>query len=327
MLSDAEVLRDLKLLKKFTNTVRFYSAEDSQKVLPFVKELGMQAHMGLWLSGVAEDNEKEIALAKTLITEYYDNLTSVIVGNEVLLRDDLKPDELVVHIRDFKTHVDAIFKAREEVKEKAIQDELAKIKNKRKRTAKEKELRAELAKNKEHTVAVTTAEIWNMWLLYPDLADEVDMINIHILPYWEKIKAENFEAFFNEIYQKIRDVHKTKPIIVGEFGWPSQGYNNQGAVASPQNQAMIIRRFLGMAKENGFSYNLMEAFDQPWKGVDEGSVGQYWGIFDANRKLKFEMQGVVLVEPFWFMQMVSAAIIGAILTFFGLRNQDRKSVV
>ncbi|MDK9693043.1 MAG: glycosyltransferase [Sulfurimonas sp.] len=322
MLSDEEVIRDLKLLKKFTNTVRFYSADDSRKVLPFVKQLGMNAHMGLWLSGVPEDNEKEIALAKTLITDYYDNLASVIVGNEVLLRDDLKPDELVVHIRDFKSFVNDIFKTRKNVKEQAIQDELAKIKNKRKKDAKEKELRVELAKNKEHTVAVTTAEIWNMWLLYPDLADEVDMINIHILPYWENIKAENFEAFFNEIYQKIRDVHKTKPIIVGEFGWPSQGYNNQGAVASPQNQAMIIRRFLGMAKENGFSYNLMEAFDQPWKGVDEGSVGQYWGIFDAHRNLKFEMQGVVLVEPYWFMQMVAAAIIGAFLTFYGLRNQN-----
>lgn len=322
MLSDEEVIRDLTLLKKFTNTVRFYSAEDSQKVMPFVKQLGMKAHMGLWLSGVAEDNEKEIALAKTLITDYYDNLTSVIVGNEVLLRDDLKPDELVVHIRDFKSFVNDISKARKSVKEQSIQDELVKIKNKRKRDAREKELRAELAKQPEHSVAVTTAEIWNMWLLYPDLANEVDMINIHILPYWEKIKAENVESFFKEIYAKVREVHKTKPITIGEFGWPSQGYNNQGAVASPENQAMIIRRFLGMAKKEGFSYNIMEAFDQPWKGVDEGNVGQYWGIFDANRKLKFEMQGIVLVEPFWFMQMVAAALIGAILTFYGLRNQN-----
>lgn len=322
MLSDEEVIRDLTLLKKFTNTVRFYSAEDSQKVMPFVKQLGMKAHMGLWLSGVAEDNEKEIALAKTLITDYYDNLASVIVGNEVLLRDDLKPDELVVHIRDFKSFVNDISKAKKSVKEQAIQDELAQIKNKRKRDVREKELRAEIAKHPEHSVAVTTAEIWNMWLLYPDLANEVDMINIHILPYWEKIKAENVESFFKEIYAKVREVHKTKPITIGEFGWPSQGYNNQGAVASPENQAMIIRRFLGMAKKEGFSYNIMEAFDQPWKGVDEGSVGQYWGIFDAHRNLKFEMQGVVLVEPFWFMQMVAAALIGAILTFFGLRNQN-----
>ncbi|OHE08150.1 MAG: glycosyl transferase, partial [Sulfurimonas sp. RIFOXYB2_FULL_37_5] len=320
-LSEEEIIRDLELLKQFTNKVRLYSAEDSEKVMPAVKKLGMQAHMGLWLSPVAEDNEKEVALAKSLITDYYENLTSVIVGNEVLLRDDLSPDELIVFIQDFRKYVDNISKTNKEAKAKAIKDEIAKEKNRKARVAKEKELKEKAAKEKEHKVLITTAEIWNMWLLYPNLADEVDFITIHILPYWEKIKAESFEPFFKEIYKKITDKFEKKPILIGEFGWPSQGYNNQGAVASPENQATIIRRFLVLSKEEGFSYNLLEAFDQPWKGVDEGSVGQYWGIFDADRKQKFEMQGSVLVEPYWFTQMTVAALIGAILTFFGLRNQ------
>jgi cellulose synthase/poly-beta-1,6-N-acetylglucosamine synthase-like glycosyltransferase/exo-beta-1,3-glucanase (GH17 family) len=320
-LSEEEIIRDLELLKQFTNKVRLYSAEDSEKVMPAIKKLGMQAHMGLWLSPVAEDNEKEVALAKSLITEYYESLTSVIVGNEVLLRDDLSPDELIVFIKDFRGYVDNISKTNKEAKAKAIKDEIAKEKNRKARAAKEKELKEKAAKEKEHKVLLTTAEIWNMWLLYPNLADEVDFITIHILPYWEKIKAESFEPFFKEIYKKITDKFEKKPILIGEFGWPSQGYNNQGAVASPENQATIIRRFLVLSKEEGFSYNLLEAFDQPWKGVDEGSVGQYWGIFDADRKQKFEMQGSVLVEPYWFTQMTVAALIGAILTFFGLRNQ------
>ncbi|MDX9756955.1 MAG: glycosyl transferase, partial [Sulfurimonas sp.] len=109
-LSEEEIVRDLELLKQFTNKVRLYSAEDSEKVMPAVKKLGMQAHMGLWLSPVAEDNEKEVALAKSLITEYYESLTSVIVGNEVLLRDDLSPDELIVFIKDFRGYVDNISK-------------------------------------------------------------------------------------------------------------------------------------------------------------------------------------------------------------------------
>ncbi len=320
-LSEEEIIRDLELLKQFTNKVRFYSAEDSQKVMPAVKKLGMQAHMGLWLSPVAEDNEKEVALAKSLISEYHENLTSVIVGNEVLLRDDLSPDDLIVFIKDFKEFVNNISRTNKEAKEKAIKEEIAKEKNRKARAAKEKELKEKAAKEKNHKILVTTAEIWNMWLLYPNLADEVDFITIHILPYWEKIKAESFEPFFKEIYKKITDKFEKKPVFIGEFGWPSQGYNNQGAVASPENQATIIRRFLVLSKEEGFSYNLLEAFDQPWKGVDEGSVGQYWGIFDADRKQKFEMQGSVLVEPYWFTQMTVAALIGAILTFFGLRNQ------
>lgn len=320
-LSDDEIEKDLLILKQFTNRVRLYSAEDSQKVMPIIHKLGMQAHMGLWLSPEAEDNQKEIALAKELIGTYYENLTSVIVGNEVLLRADLTPDELMNHIRDFKGFVYSIAKLKKEAQESFIKDEIAKVKGKKAKADKEKSLRAEFAKTKEHTVLVTTAEIWNMWLLYPQLSHEVDIVNIHILPYWEKIKAENFEPFFKEIYAKVKAATGNKPIIIGEFGWPSQGYNNQAAVASPQNQAMIIRRFLGIAKEEGFSYNLLEAFDQPWKGVDEGSVGQYWGVFDANRKQKFELQGEVLVKPYWFTQMVVAALIGAILTFYGLRNQ------
>lgn len=322
MLSNEEVIRDLTLLKKFTNTVRLYSADDSQRVMPHLKALGMKAHMGLWLSGDVEDNEREIALAKSLIAEYHESLISVIVGNEVLLRDDLSPDELIAHIRDFKEFITFIQKVDRDAREKVIQEEIAKEKNRKVRAKKLKEAKANSAKEEKHTILLTTAEIWNMWLLYPYLADEVDFITIHILPYWEKIKAESFEPFFNEKYKKIRDAHPKKPIFVGEFGWPSQGYNNQASVANPQNQAMVVRRFLGLAKEKGFSYNLLEAFDQPWKGVDEGSVGQYWGIFDANRNLKFEFQGEVLVEPFWFMQMVAAAMIGAILTFFGLRNQN-----
>lgn len=307
MLSEEEIERDLTLLKRFTNTVRLYSAEDAQRVLPVVKKLGMQAHFGFWLSSDAEDNKIEISLAKELITTYYQNLTSIIVGNEVLLRDDLSPEELIEIIREFKAFINTIDNA----------DNVGKVDKK----SKAKKSKEKTAKETKHKVLVTTAEIWNMWLLYPYLGDEVDFINIHILPYWEKVKAEEFVPFFKEKYKAITDQYKNKPIMIGEIGWPSQGYNNSGSVASPENQATIVRRFLILAKEQKFSYNLLEAFDQPWKGVDEGSVGQYWGIFDANRNLKFELQGAVLVTPYWFMQMVAAVLIGAIFTFFGLRNQ------
>ena len=194
MLSDEEIIRDLKLLKPFTNRIRLYSAEDSAKVMPAVKKLGMQAHMGLWLSGVAQDNEKEIALAKSIISEYHESLTSVIVGNEVLLRDDLSPDELIAHVRDFKEFTEGILKADRDAKEKAFKEELAKEKSRKVRAAKIKEAKAKAAKEKPHTILVTTAEIWNMWLLYPDLAQEVDIINIHILA--EPITGKLFFALF-----------------------------------------------------------------------------------------------------------------------------------
>jgi exo-beta-1,3-glucanase (GH17 family)/cellulose synthase/poly-beta-1,6-N-acetylglucosamine synthase-like glycosyltransferase len=287
-LSEDEVLRDLTLLKKFTKKIRVYSAEDAEKVMPAAKKLDMQVHFGIWLSPNMEDNEREIALAKNLIPMYYPNIASVIVGNEVLLRDDLKLDQLVAYIREFK--------------------EIIKNINKR-------------SPIKYHKPQVATADIRSVWLQNPKLADEVDFINIHVLPYWEKIPAERSIPFFKEIYKKISDQFPNKRITIGEFGWPSRGYNNQEAIASPENQATVIRRFLILAKQERFNYNLMEAVDQPWKGHDEGNVGQYWGILDADRNLKFEMKGAVLVDPYWFMQMISAALIGALLTFYGLRNQ------
>jgi exo-beta-1,3-glucanase (GH17 family)/cellulose synthase/poly-beta-1,6-N-acetylglucosamine synthase-like glycosyltransferase len=288
-LNPEEIERDLTLLKRFTKKIRVYAAEDAKLVLPVAQKVGMKVHFGMWLSPNQESNQKEIELAKSLMREYFTTISSVIVGNEVLLRDDLKLDELVAHIRDIKQTL--------------------------------KEIRSE-SKEKYHNPLVTTADIWNSWILNPSLSKEVDFINIHILPYWEKIEAERVLPFFKEIYKQVEKTFPDKRVTVGEFGWPSQGYNNQNAVASPENQAMVLRMFLILAKEEYISYNLMEAFDQPWKGVDEGNVGQYWGLFDANRNQKFAMQGSVLVEPYWFWQMVAAAIIGAILTFFGLRNQD-----
>lgn len=292
-LSDDEILRDLTLLKHFTKQVRVYSAGDAEKVLPVAQQLGIRVQFGFWLSANEEDNQKEIELAKRLIHLYYTDISSIIVGNEVLLRKDLTLEQLVVVIRDIKKMVYDINKKSPKLK---------------------------------HKPTVSTAEVWNLWIANQSLGKEVDFINIHVLPYWETIRAEQFMPFFREVYANVKKTFKGKPITIGEFGWPSQGYNNEDSVANPENQATVIRRFLILAKKKHINYNILEAFDQPWKGKDEGGVGQYWGIFDADRNQKFKLRGAVLIEPYWFMQMISAAILGALLTFFGLRNQQMNFV-
>ena len=40
---------------------------------------------------------------------------------------------------------------------------------------------------REVSVPVTTAEVPNVWLEYPELASAVDYLAVHILPYWEGI--------------------------------------------------------------------------------------------------------------------------------------------
>ena len=57
-------------------------------------------------------------------------------------------------------------------------------------------------------------------------------------------------------------------------------------------QAEIIRDFIAEAERRGIEYNIVEAFDQTWK-TNEGSVGAYWGMFDADRNAKFPLTGLV----------------------------------
>jgi glucan 1,3-beta-glucosidase len=60
---------------------------------------------------------------------------------------------------------------------------------------------------------------------------------------------------------------------------------------------------------------LIEAFDQPWKRVLEGTVGGHWGLFDAySREIKFSWGQAVSNHPAWFWQAAGGAGL-AFLTF------------
>ena len=74
-----------------------------------------------------------------------------------------------------------------------------------------------------------------------------------------------------------------KEILIGETGWPSAGRMREGALPSRTNQARVVSEILDLAKKEGFRVNLIEAYDQPWKRQLEGTVGGYWGLFDAGQ--------------------------------------------
>jgi len=139
-------------------------------------------------------------------------------------------------------------------------------------------------------VPVTTAENWHVFVVHPELAEHVDILFAHIIPYWEGLSERKaVEGSFN-MYDILRRQFPDKPIVVGEFGWPSEGNNFKRAVPSPVGQAVIVRKFAARATALGIDYNIVEAFDQPRK-LFEGSVGPYWGMFDAFGRPKFAWSG------------------------------------
>lgn len=146
---------------------------------------------------------------------------------------------------------------------------------------------------------VTYADVWEFWLRHPEVAPAVDFLTIHLLPYWEDDPAGIDEALAHvgEIREDFGKRFAPKDILIGETGWPSEGRQRETALPSRVNEAKFIRGFVHMAEENGWRYNLIEAFDQPWKRVSEGAVGGYWGLFSADRTEKGVLAGPVSNLP------------------------------
>ncbi|MGC1346988.1 MAG: beta-1,6-glucan synthase, partial [Methyloceanibacter sp.] len=126
---------------------------------------------------------------------------------------------------------------------------------------------------------VTYADVWEFWLRAPELAPAVDFVTIHILPYWEDepVTAADAVQHVREVRKKVADSFAGKEIWIGEVGWPSEGRMRAGALPSPANQAMVLSGVVEAANAEDWKVNLIEAFDQPWKRLLEGTVGGYWG--------------------------------------------------
>jgi exo-beta-1,3-glucanase (GH17 family) len=92
--SEAEIREDLEHLAPHVRSVRSYTSLDGMDQIPrLANEFGLKVTAGAWLDGDRKKNEREI---KALIASVRanPNVDRVMVGNEVLLRGDLKRAQL-----------------------------------------------------------------------------------------------------------------------------------------------------------------------------------------------------------------------------------------
>lgn len=180
---------------------------------------------------------------------------------------------------------------------------------------------------------VTYADVWEFWLRNPSLADEVDFITIHILPYWEDepIGVDrrepdgtlSIEKHLIDIYKKVQARFPGKKIVIGETGWPSDGRMRSDARPGRVEQVKYFSIFRSAAEREKLDYNVIEAFDQYWKARQEGTVGAAWGLLDAQRRDKFELGKPVVAEPHWRTLFVLSTMISGLL-LLGFVSQRRK---
>jgi glucan 1,3-beta-glucosidase len=171
-------------------------------------------------------------------------------------------------------------------------------------------------------IPVTYADVWEFWERNAELARQVDFVTIHILPYWEDdpVGIERAVEHVGETHARIQKAFPGKQLVIGETGWPGQGRMRRSARPGRIEQARFHREFAVAARASGWRYNLIEAFDQPWKRQLEGAMGGAWGLFDSAGEAKFPATGPVAADPNPASRLGAAAAGGALAVCLVLTN-------
>src|SRR5262247_4194440 len=96
-----ELAQDIARLAEFADRIRTYSSLENEAVARLAGERGLRVTAGAWLDRNAANNELELA---ALVREARENrnVDRVIVGNEAVLRGDLKVSELIQQLKRVK---------------------------------------------------------------------------------------------------------------------------------------------------------------------------------------------------------------------------------
>ena len=287
VITDAQVLEDLTLIQNAGfGMVRVFNSDEkvAQRVLRVIQDNGLdlKVYLGMWMAGNSDvSNQNEIAFGVALANSFPNIVAAVSVGNESLVSwsdHKIQPTELARNIATVRRQI---------------------------------------------AQPVTTDDNWLFYAKESDRAvfDVIDfaavhtysMVDTHFLPDkwdWKQLSVTNLQqraaammdaamASTKADYQAARSSLDSKgfsamPIVIGETGWMAVNPSNKWYtfLAHPVNQKMYLDRLMAWAAEgkagagpkNVFYF---EAFDEPWKGDDNG-----WGLFNVAREARCSAQSL-----------------------------------
>jgi exo-beta-1,3-glucanase (GH17 family) len=106
MIPPEQIAQDLAQLVKISDCVRTYSVENGLDQVPAqAAKVGLKVIQGIWLGSTRLKNLAQIATVVALTKQFPEVITSVVVGNEVLLRGEMTAADLAATIRAVKTQV------------------------------------------------------------------------------------------------------------------------------------------------------------------------------------------------------------------------------
>ncbi len=137
-------------------------------------------------------------------------------------------------------------------------------------------------------IKVGCVDTYYQFVEHNDLVDACDVILANCYPFWEGCDINEASAYLQKMYAITKDVAKGKPILITETGWPDRGEATGGAQPSPKNAMQYFINVNKWGQKHAVDLFYFSSFDEPWKLHHEGDVGQRWGIWDKNDKLKYQ---------------------------------------
>ena len=274
--SDDEVDSDLKLLKRYTSRIRTYSTLQNPQVYRLAEKDGLQVMAGAWVDRRLDNNEKEIDTLIAQARRYPNSINRVVVGNEVLFRNDIPPEQLMAYADRVRAAIHQPVTIAEPFGVWAKYPELV-----------------------EH-VDFITVHLFPYWNGIP------------VTGQGKGVDAFPAVADVLGSYDALKKMYPGKPIVIGEVGWPSNGDRYKYADPSVSNEAIFLRTWFNEAKKRNIDYYVMEAFDQPWKEALSGRTEAYWGMFNADRQPKFPFTGPVTEDTAWPWKALGASLLALI---------------
>lgn len=136
-------------------------------------------------------------------------------------------------------------------------------------------------------VKVGYVDAYYMFINYPEIVDECDVLLANCYPFWEHCSLEISVDYMKKMYQLVKDNSKGKEVVISETGWPSAGSQYGGAVPSYENAMSYFIQTQKWALQEDIPLFYFSSFDEVWKVNHEGEYGAYWGLWDKDGVYKF----------------------------------------
>ncbi len=106
ILSQRQIKRRMEVIMPYTQNIRSFSCTEGNELIPRIaRQKGLKTMVGAWLSDDKYRNEQEI---RSLVRLAKEGMVDVAcVGNEVLIRGELSPQEIIGYIQKVKSQLPA----------------------------------------------------------------------------------------------------------------------------------------------------------------------------------------------------------------------------